>query len=117
MKLHTVTCRLGPTSATLVTNDESVITYLSDFYTLTDGSSPTDEWLVEAIVGHADDSMITNAWGVSYSSNPIAPRLRLPSADPANLAITARKSVREVLVDYCEQRRYVMLHASAVVDD
>lgn len=94
-----------------------MLTYLSDFYTLTDGASAIDEWLVEAIVGPADDSMDTNAWGVSYSSNPIARRLRLRSTDPGNLAITARKAVREALVDYCEQRRYAMLHASAVVDD
>ncbi len=117
MKLRTFTCRLGPTSATLVANDESVLTYLRDFYTLTEGASAADEWLVEAIVGPADDSMTANAWGVSYSSNPLARRLRLRAPDPASLAITARKSIREALVDYCEQRRYVMLHASAVVDD
>ena len=45
---------------------------------------------------------------------PAARRARICAEDPRNLAITTRKAVREVLLDYCEARGYVMLHASAV---
>jgi hypothetical protein len=116
MGVCTVTCQLGPTRATLVTNSRAVVDYLRNFYPVTDGAAG-GAWVVEATVGPTDHSMITNVWGVGYAADPSRRRLRLRAPDPEPLAITARTSVREVMVDFCEQRRYVMLHASAVVAD
>lgn len=117
MRAQTVQCRLGVTSVTLITNHQAVINYLHDFYRIIDDAGGTGDWTVEAIVGPADDTMTTNQWGVSHAANPASRRLALRANDPQSLAITARKCVREALVDHCEKRRYAMLHASAVVDD
>jgi hypothetical protein len=111
-----VTCHLGPTRATLVTNSRAVVDYLRNFYPVTDGAAD-GAWVVEATVGPIDHAMVTNERGVGYAADEPGRRLRLRAPDPEPLAITTRTSVREVMVDFCEQRRYVMLHASAVVDD
>ncbi|MGC4858189.1 hypothetical protein [Micromonospora sp. DT41] len=58
----------------------------------------------------------TNQWGVSWRIDRRDQRVHLRAEAAESLSITARKCVREVLVDHCEQRRYTMLHASAVVD-
>ncbi|WP_280366648.1 hypothetical protein [Nocardia wallacei] len=113
-----MTCRLGPTSATVTTNHHAVQKLLREFYTTTDranGSRPG--WTVTALVGDIEPAMAINRWGVGFTSDLAERRLRLRCPDPENLAITTRKAVREVLVDYCEQRGYVMLHAAAVTDD
>ncbi len=117
MKVRTIQCRLGVTSVTLITNHQTVIDYLRDFYRISDDAGSAGDWTVEAIVGPADDTMTTNRWGVSHAADPAVRRLALRAGDPQSLAITTRKCVREALVDYCEQHRYAMLHASAVVDD
>lgn len=111
----TVTCQLGPTRATLVTNHRAVLDYLRHFYPLERGASD-GTWRIEAMVGPADPGMITNQRGVSYAADPSARRLRLRAPEPQSLAVTARTCVREVMVDFCERRGYVMLHAAAVTD-
>jgi hypothetical protein len=117
MRPRTLRCDLGPTSVTLVTNHQAVVDYLHNFYTLVEDRAAAGAWVVEAVVGPVPDTMTVNRWGVGYAADATTRRLRLRGPDPYRLAITARTSVREALVDYCEQRRYVMLHASAVTDD
>lgn len=116
MGLRTVSCDLGVTRATLVTNHDAVLRYLRNFYPLADGAA-AGPWVIEATVGPVGDDMTINEWGVGYAADPPHRQLRLrgPRAEP--LAVTARTSLREALVDFCERRRYAMLHASAVVDD
>lgn len=114
--MRTVTAHLGPTDATVDTDHEAVLDYLRHFYPLTDGAASGD-WTVEAVVGPVNRAMTLNRWGVGYAADPRSRRLRLRARSPHALAVTARTCVREVLVDYCERRRYVMLHASAVYDD
>lgn len=113
----TCTCHLGPTNATLVTNHSAVLDYLHHFYPLTAGAT-AGAWEIEAMVGPIGDDLVIDRWGVGHAADsPPARRLRLRAPDPRPLAIVARTCLREVLVDYCEQRRYTMLHASAVFDD
>jgi hypothetical protein len=114
MKRLTATCQLGPTSATVMTNHPAVVDHLREFYTVRDGAE-NREWLIEAMVGPPDESVITNPWGVSYL--PFKGGVRLRARHWRTLAITTRKCVREALIDYCERHRYVMLHASAFADD
>ncbi|MGW0249294.1 DEAD/DEAH box helicase family protein [Nocardia goodfellowii] len=117
MNLTTVLCDLGPTAATVVTNHPTVLDHLRAFYTTRTAGIPPAGWTIRAIVGEPETTVSTNQWGVSHQAFPERREIRLWASDPANLAVTTRKTVREILVDYCEQRRYVMLHASAVVDD
>ncbi|MFX0573080.1 DEAD/DEAH box helicase family protein [Nocardia nepalensis] len=119
MNPSTVICQLGPTSTAVVTNHDFVIDHLSDFYVTSAGSSSqvSADWTVHALLGEPAPTVATNEWGVGYAAQPEVQQIWLWGLDLANLAITTRKVVREVMVDYCEQRRYVMLHASAVVDD
>jgi hypothetical protein len=115
-------CRLGPTSTVLTTNSTVVLDYLRRFHTVTDRvfgqrtEAKSNGWTVEAIVDKPDPGMAVNPWGVGHTFDESTRILRLRCADQVRLAITTRKCVREALVDYCEQRRYAMLHASAVAD-
>lgn len=113
--LHTATCHLGPTRASVVTNRPAVLDHLREFYPLVSGGG-TGTWSVEALVGPADPGMITNDWGVSYAADPSTRWLRLRAPEPQVLALTARTCVREVMVDFCERRGYAILHAAAVTD-
>lgn len=119
MNPSTVICQLGPTSTAVVTDHDFVIDHLRDFYVTTAGQSSrsSTDWTVHALLGEPDPAMPVNEWGVGYLARPEFHQIWLWAPDPENLAITTRKVVREVLVDYCEKRRYVMLHASAVTDD
>ena len=116
MTLYTLNCRLDSTSVTVVTNHRHVSDYLRGYYAVTDDEPAPGQWIVESLVGQAEPSMDTNAWGVAYEGTSDARRVRLRAADPDSLAMTTRKAVREALVDLCEQRRYTMLHAAAVAD-
>lgn len=107
---------VGPVQVEVTSNAQSVMDYLVEFYPATDAVGPWAGWTVEATVG-APDPATVNRWGVSCQADRHARLARLRAEDPTSLAITARKCVREVLVDFCERRRYTMLHASAVVDE
>jgi hypothetical protein len=93
-----------------------VLDHLAGFYPPGDNESDDGGWIVEARLDRPDATMRINPWGVGFHADPVTRQVRLNAEDPVNLAISARKCVREVLVDFCEQQRYVMLHASAVVD-
>lgn len=116
MGVRTVTCDLGPTRVCVVADHDTVVDHLGDFYPLVDAPATAGTWVVEAAVGPAGTGLPTNEWGVGVVADRPARRLRLRGPDPLGVAVTARGCVREALVDYCERRRYAMLHASAVVD-
>ncbi|WP_228836052.1 hypothetical protein [Nocardia brasiliensis] len=111
------TCHLGPVSVGLITNNDAVVDVMAVFYQISETDPAESAWTVEAMVSQPRSDSVINPWGVGHAACPQGPRIRLHAIDPHHLAITARKTVRELLVDYCEQRRYIMLHASAVVDD
>ncbi|CAM4523105.1 HPr kinase [Nocardia ninae] len=111
------TCHLGPVSVGLITNSQVVLDLLGEFYQITDADRLPSSWTVEAIVGPLTPQLAINPWGVGYAASPQARRIRLQANGPHHLAVTARKTIREALIDHCEQRHYIMLHASAVVDD
>lgn len=120
MTTAVVRCELGPTTATVVADHPAIAEYLDHFYVLKHQATTVmdaEGWTIEAEVAAPDGAMQINVWGVGYQADLQKRHLRLRADDPQSLAITARKCVREVLVDYCERRRYVMLHASAVADD
>ncbi|KIA61112.1 hypothetical protein FG87_32785 [Nocardia vulneris] len=89
---------------------------MAEFYQISEADPAASEWTVEATVGPLSSDLAINSWGVGHAVLPRERRIRLHANDPRHLAITARKTVRETLIDYCEQRRYIMLHASVVVD-
>ncbi|MFF0488811.1 hypothetical protein ACFYTQ_07285 [Nocardia sp. NPDC004068] len=96
--------------------DATVLEYLREFYAIIESPVRQCDWTIEARVARPDTAMAVNRWGVGHAIDAIAKRVELQAPDARCLAITTRKTLREVLVDYCEQRRYVMLHASAVGD-
>lgn len=96
---------------------DGVTGYLRDFYSVEAACGPdgTEDWAIEACVTAPEPGMtVLEPWQVGYRADAAARRARICAEDPRNLGITVRKAVREVLLDYCEARGYVMLHASAV---
>jgi hypothetical protein len=110
------TIRLGPVDAALRTDEPAVLDYLSDFYTITDRPVDSNAWIVDARVGSAVE-MQRNSWGVRYRADRAGRILFLRADSSLELAMSARKALRETLVEHCEAHRYVMLHASAFADD
>ncbi|MFG1885980.1 hypothetical protein [Micromonospora sp. NPDC049102] len=108
---------VGPVEVRVTSNEKSVLDYLGEFYTVTSAAWPGHVWTVDAQVGLPEPDASTNQWGVSWRIDRSDHKVHLRAEAAESLSITARKCVREVLVDHCEQRRYTMLHASAVVDD
>ncbi|MET8361693.1 hypothetical protein [Micromonospora sp. NPDC005171] len=108
---------VGPVEVQVTSNEESVLDYLGEFYTATGAALPGHGWTVDAQVGLPEPDANTNQWGVSWRIDRSDHTIHLRAGAAESLSITARKCVREVLVDYCEQQRYTMLHASAVVDE
>ncbi|WP_431728490.1 hypothetical protein [Verrucosispora sp. TAA-831] len=115
--MHPRRFAVGPVEVQVTSNEESVLDYLGEFYTSTAAALPGHGWTVDAQVGLPEPDANTNQWGVSWRIDRSDHTVRLRAQAAESLSITARKCVREVLVDHCEQRRYTMLHASAVVDE
>ena len=111
---------LGPVRVLVDADDDGVAGYLRDFYLVTASGGPngTADWIIEARVTAPEPGMtILEPWQVGYHADAAARQARICAEDPRNLAITTRKAIREVLLEYCEARGYVMLHASAVARD
>lgn len=106
------TVHLGPVAVGLHTDQPRVLSYLDDFYAITSETSGEQTWTVDAQLGNGS-GMCRNPWGVAYVADERARVLRLRAVTVLGLAKTARKAIREALVVYCEERGYVMLHASA----
>lgn len=109
-----VSYALGPVTVELHTDQAEVTDYLDDFYQSTEAASGP-AWVVDARVGAAP-GMSRNRYGVAYAADPAVREVVVRAPDPLNLAMTTRKAIREALVEFCERRRYTMLHASAVAD-
>jgi hypothetical protein len=114
---HALRFAVGPVQVRVTANFAPVLDYLREFYTPVDDTGTWHGWTVQAEVGVAGPDAVCNRWGVAYGVDVGRLLIRLQAEDPGSLAITARKCVREVLVDFCEHQRYIMLHASAVVSD
>jgi hypothetical protein len=111
---------LGPVRVLVTADHDGVTGYLRDFYPVeaADGPDGTADWVIEARVTAPEPGMAVLApWQVGYRADAAARRARICAEDPRNLGITVRKAVREALLEYCEARGYVMLHASAVARD
>jgi len=111
---------LGPVRVAVATNHDRLLHYLRDFYPL-DAWHPERDgavaWTIEARLAAPEPAMARTPWRVGYRADRDTRRAKICSTDARNLAITVRKAIREVLLDYCEAHRYTMLHASAVADD
>ncbi|MBF6333498.1 hypothetical protein [Nocardia transvalensis] len=118
MLLHTRSCVLGPIRVGLATNDDRIVAALREFYALSDRVPGLGDWMVDAIVDTPDPAVMTvNRWGVGHRCDPDRRLVQLVGENVHTVAVAARKTLREVLIDHLEQRRYVMLHASAVADN
>lgn len=108
---------LGPVRVLVTADHDGVIGYLRDFYPVEAAGGPDGaaDWMIEARVTAPEPGMAVLApWQVGYRADAAARRARICAEDPRSLGITVRKTVREALLEYCEARGYVMLHASAV---
>jgi energy-coupling factor transporter ATP-binding protein EcfA2 len=116
---HRCVADLGPVRVAVATDHDGLIDYLRDFYPL----APNDDhdgaagWMIQARLVEPERGMALTPWRVGYRANRDTRRAVICSTNPRDLQITARKAIREVLLDYCEARRYTMLHASAVADE
>lgn len=107
---------LGPVDVALFTDEPALLSYLSDFYTITEDEVDDTAWTVDARIG-CGAGMRRNHWGVAFDRDERDRVLYLRADSALDLAMTARKALREALVEYCERHRYVMLHASAFADE
>lgn len=110
---------LGPVRVAVTTEHDDLIEYLRDFYALDvhperDG---TVDWSIDARLAEPELGMALTPWRVGYRADRDARRVVICATNPRDLAITVRKTIREVLLAYCEARGYTMLHASAMADD
>lgn len=100
----------------LRTDEPGLLEYLAGFYTITDEAVDGAAWTVDARLGDKA-GMHRNSWGVVFDADEREKVLRVRAESVLALAMTTRKAPREGLVEYCEKRRYVMLHASAFAED
>lgn len=116
---HGYVAELGPVRVAVTTDRPDLIDYLRDFYPLgqRSGHEEIGDWVIQAWLAAPQPGMALTPWRVGYHADRETRRAVICSTNPRNLAITTRKAIREVLLDYCEAHRYVMLHASAVADD
>ncbi|MFC0862427.1 hypothetical protein ACFHYQ_08970 [Sphaerimonospora cavernae] len=106
---------LGEVRVAVATDHAPVLAYLGDFYARTDAGRPW--WLVDGRLEQPHPGMTVDSYGVGYLADQRQRRLLVRAADPENLQISVRKAIREVMVAFCEDRGYAMLHASAVHRD
>ncbi len=116
---HRCVADLGSVRVAVATDHLGLLDYLRDFYPLDkphDAESPAD-WTIEARLAAPVPGMTLTPWQVGYRADRDTRHAMIRSTDARNLAITTRKAIREVLLDYCEAHRYTMLHASALAND
>lgn len=113
---YRVTMLLGPVAVALATDQPSVVDCLAEFYPMATAVDDQPDWVVDARVGPGD-GMPRNRYGVALAANATKREVVVRADDPVNLAMTTRKAVREAMIGFVEQRRYTMLHASAVADE
>lgn len=106
---------LGTARVAVSTDAPELITYLREFYPLSARPGPVD-WSLQARLAEPEPGMALTPWRVGYRADAVTRRAVICTRNLRDLAVTTRKTVREVLLDYCEARGYVMLHASAVTD-
>jgi hypothetical protein len=111
-----VTYALGPISVQVRTDIPAVRDHLDEFYATTSRLVPPSAWTIEATESLPHNST-PDRWGVWRRLDARHRLLRLASSNHQNLAVSARKCLRETFLDHCERRRYAMLHASAVATD
>jgi hypothetical protein len=116
---HRCVADLGPVRVAVATDHGGLVNYLRDFYPLDENTDRADTvgWTIEARLGEPEPGMALTPWRVGYRADGDTRRAVICSTNPRDLAITVRKAIREVLLDYCETHRYTMLHASAVADE
>lgn len=118
MSTTEVVVDLGPVCAAVHTDAPAVLDELHAFYTLTQSTEHRPmPWTIDARLVKPSPDMAQNPWGVGYRAELGGRRIQLHGTDQQHLAITTRKAAREVLLEFCEERGYTMLHASAVADE
>jgi len=108
---HHAVYALGEVRVAVTTDHAPVLTYLSDFYTQANGRA---WWLIDGGLGQPHPPMHIDDYGVGYRADTEQRRLVVRTTDPESLQISVRKAIRAVMVAFCEERGYAMLHASAV---
>ncbi len=93
-----------------------MLSYLIDFYTISDDAAAEAVWTVDARLG-SGAGMRRNPWGVAFDRGRAGPGPVPPGRLGAGSGDDDPQGLAEALVEYCERHRYVMLHASAFADE
>lgn len=111
-----VLARLGDVTVAVCSPVALVRETVAEFYPST-AAADVPQWTVTALGEPAPAGMRRTAFGVGVQVDAAMREVMLWSPSAFNLAVTARKVVREVFLAACEQAGYTMVHASAVCTD
>jgi hypothetical protein len=109
--------QLGDVTVAVRADSPAVRAMLAEFYPVAADGAAEPAWTVTAVVASVPAGVGRNPYGVGFQADATARAVTLWSPDERHLAITARKCVREVFLDRCEQAGHTMLHASAIYRD
>ncbi|MGC4857326.1 hypothetical protein ACLQ24_29165 [Micromonospora sp. DT4] len=111
-----VLARLGDVTVAVCSPVALVRETVAEFYpSAAAGAVP--QWTVTALGEPVPTGMRRTSFGVGVQVDAATREVMLWSASAFDLAVTARKVVREVFLAACEQAGYTMVHASAVYTD
>jgi hypothetical protein len=107
--------QLGEVTVAVRSTVPSVRETVVEFYPPARSGAP--EWTVIALDEPAPIGVARTAFGVGVQVDAVGHTVVLWSSSAFDLAVTARKVVREVFLAACERAGYAMVHASAVYTD
>jgi len=107
-----VLARLGDVTVAICSPVALVRETVAEFYPAVAAGLP--QWTVTALGEPAPPGVARTRFGVGVQIDEAAHEVVLWSSSVFDLAVTARKVVREVFLTACERAGYTMVHASAV---
>ncbi|GAA0476492.1 hypothetical protein Aca07nite_87050 [Actinoplanes capillaceus] len=107
--------RLGDTVVAVESDVPFVLDTIAEFYPTTSQRKPT--WTVTAERGTPPPEVQRNGFGVGVKADIRKRWCTLWAQSERDLAVTARKVVREIFLADCEPAGYTMVHASAIYTD
>lgn len=110
-----VLVRLGAVTVAVRSSVEFVRETVAEFYPAAMSGVP--EWMITAIGVSPPPGVQRTIFGVGVQVDSLSREVTLWSATQYDLAVTARKCVREVFLAACERAGYTMVHASAIYTD
>lgn len=105
-------------SASIHAWDPRIYDYLRDFFSITERQSPKREiFVLPSSLEFPPIPARINEHGVRYGLHEPTGDIYLQSENWVDLAICARKAIRELHLNRCEKSGYVVLHGSAMYNE